>query len=204
MMMTTVVTVQTYEKDKRGAVHSNDGHLKRRNGKVYDTGYLVEFGVDDDECGVGIIKAQHSSRCYAFKCDAALALGIDHSASDDTLYEFEAVFNANEEMWHAENVNFHSQQETDQNQQSNEDNNEDDADAVGGVVTRYFDDRGYGFIESDDSGATPSASEYFFHISRVDEGLIAEGDYVYFYEEWDENKQRFSAVDIIIANDEKD
>ena len=98
-------------------------------------------------------------------------------------------------MWFAEGLQYFDDEDGD---------DAHDDDAVAGEVTRYFGDRGFGFITPDFSGAAPSADEYFFHISEVDGNEIAEGDWVYFYESFDENKNRYYASDVILANDEKD
>ena len=202
MMMSS--SEHSYEKNARGHVHENDGHLEVSDGKMYDIGVIREFGVDDDDNGTGIIESQWSQRQYAFTCDATLTVGI-YIAEDTQLYRFEAIFNKEAEIWYARDVEFYNETDSDDDG-ADENYSDDDAvdeDAVAGTVTRYFAHRGYGFIKSDDSGATPSASEYFFHISQVEDGEIAEGDWVYFYEEYNEEKEGYTAIDIVLANDEK-
>ena len=68
---------------------------------------------------------------------------------------------------------------------------------VSGTVTYYDAHRGYGYIEWDGEGYVPYAQDYFFHVSQVDGGVIAEGDQVLFYESYNGDKDRFEATDII-------
>ena len=190
---------QSYYEKERGGRHKNDGHVEEEEeGYQYDTGILVRYGEDENGNGTGLIKAQHSERRYVVVIDARNFYSVDiNNASWDQVYSFEPVYDKNKEMWFADGLTL----------QYFDDEDGDDAhddDAVGGVVTRYFEDRGFGFIEADDSGATPSADEYFFHISQVDGDSIAEGDWVYFYESFDDAKDRYYATDVIVANNEKE
>ena len=88
-------------------------------------------------------------------------------------------------------------------------------DAIGGVITHWNKDKGYGFIEPDeDSGAHASANAYFVHVSQLEhysfydsEGYYNDpevGDWVYFYEEYDHQKNRWYATNVVYANLEKD
>ena len=174
----------------------HDGHHYEVNDHEWDTGVLTRFAVDDDGVGFGCIKAQHSERRYIVLHDELSAVRSTMEDCDwDQLYEFNPWWDEKKEMWIAQNIQYYYEEEGD---------DAHDDDAVGGVVTRYFEDRGFGFIEADDSGATPSADEYFFHISQVDGDSIAEGDWVYFYESFDDAKDRYYATDVIVANDEKE
>ena len=196
LMMNANTHVQQYESEARGRPHANDGHLEKEAGKLWDKGTIVWYALDADNDGMGVIAALNSKRRYVVLTtpqDQPLSSIDIQNAEANQVYKFEPHFNAEAEMWYANNIRF---------EQDSDDYEDADEDAIGGVVTHYNTERGFGFIEPDDSGATPSTDEYFFHVSAVEDGQIEDGDLVYFYESWDENKERYHATDIIIANDE--
>jgi cold shock CspA family protein len=96
----------------------------------------------------------------------------------------------------------------------------DDPEAIAGVITHWNEDRGYGFVEPAEYVAHASAGTYFVHVSQLEDndenynggdyydwsdGIPPEvGDWVYFYEDYDHQKNRWHATNVVNANLQKD
>merc|ERR1712138_365959 len=57
-----------------------------------------------------------------------------------------------------------------------------------GVVKKFMEDKGFGFITPDDGG-----DDVFIHIKQVDGGELSEGDKVSFDNEWNDRKGKYNA-----------
>ena len=120
---------------------------------------------------------------------------IDNSVTDEEAYFYDLP-SEDESSSNDEDEN-----DSDEEQQYYDaDEGDKDDCAISGEVDYYDERRGFGSIswDGDQHGNPPqNCGEFFFHISQVDGGKIAERDYAHFYESYNENKERWEAVDII-------
>ena len=131
---------------------------------------------------------------------------IDNSVTDEEAYFYDLP----SEDESSSNDEDESDSDKEQQYYDANEGDEDEGAPVQGIVTYYNAERGYGNIAfvwnylAFSRVSPQDVKDFFFHISQVEGGEIAEDDHVEFWESYNNTKERWEATDITFPEPEDD